>query len=244
MKWVFPMAGRGTRTSELGSFKPFVRIGSRLMLGWLLRSIGSKIGQSDSMVFVTTDAYAEAHDVRANIQKILSEEGILNGFELVTTLETPPGPAATVHSAREFISTDEPAIVVNCDQFIDFDLVDMAEGRCGFLPVYTQFGQKSSFVRIENGLITLIVEKENISNIASAGVYAVSSGKALIWAIERQFERDQRTKGEFYVGVALNNLIEKGYRLYPCAVRAKYDLGNVADIRRFETTMATVCEAR
>jgi len=243
MKWIFPMAGRGTRTSELGAFKPFIQIGHRRMLGWLFNSISAKIRPEDRLVFVTTEAYATAYDVSHVIEEILHSEYVPNRFDFLTTPDTPPGPSATVYTARSLLFTDEPAIVVNCDQYIDFDLMDMTEGRCGFLPVYAQFGQKSSFVRIENGIITLVVEKKNISNIASAGVYAVSSGSALIRAIETQFERGQTTNGEFYVGVAMNNLIEEGYRFYPCAVRAKYDLGNVHGIHKFETTMATVCEA-
>jgi NDP-sugar pyrophosphorylase family protein len=243
VKWVFPMAGRGTRTSELGSFKPFVQVGGRRMLAWLLKSIASKIGEHDSLVFITTESYAMSQDVPVIIEAMLRDTGIGNSFELVTTHGTPPGPSATVHSAKALLQTEEPVIVVNCDQYIDFDLVDMSQNRCGFLPVYAQFGSKSSFVRIERGIITLIVEKENISNIASAGVYAVSSCSALIRAIERQFEQDQSTNGEFYVGVALNNLIGEGYRFYPCGVRAKYDLGNVQDIRRFEAIVASIYEA-
>jgi hypothetical protein len=243
VKWIFPMAGRGSRTSELGVFKPFVQIGSRRMLGWLFNSIGARIRHDDSLVFVTTETYAATHDVSATIEKILRGENINNSFDFLTTPQTPPGPSATVHSARAMLLTNEPVIVVNCDQYIDFDVMDMTSGRCGFLPVYVQFGNKSSFVKIKDGIITQIVEKQNISNIASAGVYGVSSGSALIRAIETQFERGQTTNGEFYVGVALNNLIEEGYRFYPCAVRAKYDLGNVQDIHTFETTMAAVCEA-
>jgi NDP-sugar pyrophosphorylase family protein len=244
VKWVFPMAGRGTRTSKLGTFKPFIHIGHRMMLGWLLSSIASKIDSDDSLVFITTEEYALACDAENTIGKILQSEGICNSHALVATPDTPPGPSATVHSARSLLNTDEPVIVINCDQYIDFDMMDMTAGHCGFLPVYVQFGQKSSFVRIENVLVTLIVEKNNISNLASAGVYAVATGHALISAIEMQFERGQMTNGEFYVSAAVNNLIEEGYRFYPTPVRAKYDLGDVNGIRTFERTMAAACEAR
>ncbi len=213
------------------------------MLGWLLSSIGSKIGSDDGLVFITTKEYALAYDAENTIEKILQSEGICNSYAFLATPDTPPGPSATVHSARALLNTDEPVIVVNCDQYIDFDMMDITAGRCGFLPVYAQFGQKSSFVRIENGFVTLIVEKDNISNIASAGVYAVAAGHALIGAIETQFERGQTTNGEFYVSAAVNNLIEAGYRFYPTPARAKYDLGDVDGIRAFERTIAAVCEA-
>lgn len=230
------MAGRGSRTRQRGEFKPFIEINGRKMLAWLLKSISTKIADSDKLVFVTTTEYANRFNVRYNLAEILEDEKLAAIFDLVTCEETPPGPSATVYKAREQFHTDEPAIVVNCDQFIDFDMGDVSQSESGFLPVYAEFTRKSSYVEIHDGVITKVVEKQNISNLASAGVYAVSSGKALVEAIEKQFEENQRTNGEFYVGVALNSLIGKGYRLYPTAVRVKYDLGDGKGIELFEQT--------
>jgi NDP-sugar pyrophosphorylase family protein len=230
MIWIFPMAGRGSRTRQLGEFKPFIEICGRKMLAWLLGSIRAKIAESDRLVFITTTEYADTFDVERTISSILREEKLHDNFVMITCDKTPPGPSATVHKAKEHLQTHEPVIVVNCDQYIDFDTGDLSEEKSGFLPVYAEFTQKSSYVEIDAGVITRIVEKQNISNLASAGVYAVSGGKALVEAIEQQFEGNQQTNGEFYVGVALNNLIEKGFRFYPTAVRAKYDLGSVKGI--------------
>jgi len=232
------MAGRGSRTRQFGEFKPFIEIGGRRILAWMLRSIGAKIGDSDKLVFVTTVEYADRFDVQRTISRMLQDEDLGNDFVLITCEETPPGPSATVYKAREQFQTDEPVIVVNCDQYIDFDMGDVSESESGFLPVYAEFTGKSSYVDIGAGVITKIVEKQNISNLASAGVYAVSRGKALAEAIEKQFQENQQTNGEFYVGVALNNLIGKGYKLYPTAVRVKYDLGNRKGIELFEQTLA------
>gem|GEM_PF-1354084 len=232
------MAGRGSRTRQLGEFKPFIEIKGRRMLAWLLRSIREKVADSDKLVFVTTADYAGRFDVRRALAEMLEAERLAGDFELVTCQETPPGPSATVYKARAHFQTDEPVIVVNCDQYIDFDMGDVQQRESGFLPVYAEFTGKSSYVEIDAGVITRIVEKQNISNLASAGVYAVSGGRALAEAIEKQFQENLQTNGEFYVGVALNTLIRRGYRFYPTAVRAKYDLGNVKGIELFER----VCE--
>jgi len=244
MIWIFPMAGRGSRTKELGEFKPFIEIDGVKMLGWLLRSIAGRIKEADRLIFITTSEYSEQFDVHSSLEDILRDEGITNSFELITTNGVPQGPSATVYHAASHLHGDEPAIVVNCDQYIDFDMPeDMAQGS-GFLPVYAQFGQKSSYVEIVDGVITRIVEKRNISNLASAGVYAVSDGRALVRAIEKQFEKKQLTNNEFYIGPALNNLIHEGYRFYPTAIRAKYDLGNVYGISLFESFAENMSGAR
>lgn len=244
MIWIFPMAGRGSRTKELGEFKPFIEINGVKMLGWLLRSIAGKIEEGDELIFITTAEYSEQFDVQSGVEDILRDEGITNSFELITTDGVPQGPSATVYHAAAHLVSNQPAIVVNCDQYIDFDMPEEMPQRSGFLPVYAQFGQKSSYVEIEDAVITRIVEKQNISNLASAGVYAVSDSRALLRAIEKQFEEKQLTNNEFYVGPALNNLIHEGYRFYPTAVRAKYDLGNVAGIDLFERFAESISEAR
>ncbi|HPY77476.1 MAG TPA: NTP transferase domain-containing protein [Anaerohalosphaeraceae bacterium] len=236
MIWIFPMAGKGTRTQQFGSFKPFIEISGRPMLGWLFASIGRKIQMQDTLAFVTTEEYARAYDVQERIERILRSAGLGQPFSLITCPQTPQGPSRSVYLARDFLDTEQPVITVNCDQFIDFDCFAYTSGRQGFLPIYANFGSQSSYVEIYDGRIVRIVEKQNISNLASAGVYGVSSGKALLRALERQFEQNQMTGQEFYVGPALNYLIEEGYDFYPTRVRVKYDLGNAEGIRMFEET--------
>lgn len=231
------MAGRGTRTRDLGEFKPFIDINGSKMLAWLFRSIARHILPDDQMVFITTCAYANEFKVEQNIKQILVSENLLNEFKLITSQRTPQGPSGSVYKAKEIINVDTPVISVNCDQFIDFDLLKYSSDKQGFLPIYANFSNKSSYVEIEHGQITKVVEKQNISNLASAGVYSVSSGRALIWAIQKQFELKQLTNDEYYVGPALNNLINKGYRFYPTLVRAKYDLGNIKGIQDFSKTL-------
>lgn len=240
MIWIFPMAGRGTRTQQFGSFKPFIEIGGRKMLAWLFVSIRSKIRPEDILVFITTEQYAFEFDVETGIEKILSPYGLGRQVHLVTCPTVPPGPSASVYTARAHYDLDGPVVVVNCDQYIDFEMPEYTSPRQGFLPIYANFGSKSSYVEIRDGRIIRIVEKENISNLASAGVYGLDSGKSLIYAIEKQFNQKQMINDEYYVGPALNNLIEEGYDLVPTAVRAKYDLGNVRGIDCFRRTVC--CE--
>ena len=156
---------------------------------------------------------------------------------MITCPQMPQGPSGSVYKAKDVINIEQPVIVVNCDQFIDFDMFEYQSDKQGFLPIYSNFGSKSSYVEIRDGKITRVFEKQNISNLASAGVYSVSSGKALVWALEKQFELKQLTNDEYYIGPALNNLIAQGYDFYPTLVRAKYDLGNVRGIELFKRTM-------
>lgn len=233
MIWIFPMAGRGTRTQALGAFKPFIEVSGRKVIEWLLTSIRRHIQPEDELVFITTEFFASEYAVESQLASILETLSIGRPFSVVTCPSTPPGPSASVYTACSYFDHNRPVTVVNCDQFIDFERLEWTSERQGFLPVYANFGHRSSYVQVRDGRIVRIVEKQNISNLASAGVYALACGRALREALEMQFEKGPKTGEEYFVGPALNHLIARGYELIPTAVRAKYDLGCLEGIERF-----------
>lgn len=241
MIWVFPMAGLGTRVRELGRFKPFVPVLGKPVLRWCLDGLGDDIAPTDKCVFVTTKAFEAEFGVRAALDAIFEARGHQGPVELVLADDTPPGPAASVHLSAPHLDPDSPVTVVNCDQLIHYDTRELGPDE-GLLPVYVNPTGSSSYVTIENGLVTGIYEKELVSYYASAGVYALGRSADLIGAIEHAFSADLRHKGEFYVGPALNWLIEQGRRFYPGRVSAKHDLGTANEIARFERQFARLME--
>ena len=48
------MAGKGTRTRALGSFKPFVTINKKKIIEWFLIGIKKKVKNNDIIIFITT----------------------------------------------------------------------------------------------------------------------------------------------------------------------------------------------
>ncbi|MDD3014531.1 MAG: hypothetical protein PHC34_12585 [Candidatus Gastranaerophilales bacterium] len=234
--WIIPMAGNGTRTKDFGEFKPFIEVAGKKILNWLLKSIKINFGRDDRIIFITTKYFAEKYEVESQINEILLKENINLDFNLVISATTPPGPSASVYTAKDYIDNN-PTIIVNSDQYVHFNLPVNISPNSGYLPVNTDFGNTKSYVLVENGIITRVVEKSNISNIASAGIYMVSNGFDLISSIETQFKERLMYKEEFFVGPALNYLINNKYTFYPIPVSAKYDLGNIEQIIFFEKIM-------
>ena len=162
--------------------------------------------------------------------------GIKAPCQVVLAPSTPTGPASSVYLVKDSLRerSEEPVIVVNVDQFVHFEIPQtFYQQRCGFLPIYAEFTNKASYVKIEDGRVQRVVEKENISNLASAGVYGFSSGDLMFKALENQFAEGETVKGEFYVGPVYNWLIADGVPVYPSGVRVKMDLGNPAGIAEF-----------
>lgn len=232
---MIPMAGKGKRTKTLGEFKPFIKIKGQVILGWLLLSIKRHIRPKDEIVFVTTRYFSKKFNVSGNIKKILRGHKIRNKSRILLTGNNLRGPAKTVYQALFLIDRTKPIAVVNCDQYVDFDFGGNVPQNTCFMTIYAEFTNKSGYVKIEKGLITKVIEKKNISNLASAGVFIFPSGEVLLNAIKQLFEEKLTVKGEYYISSAMNYLVPAGYKILPISVMAKYDLGTIKGIKHFSS---------
>lgn len=231
--WIFPIAGKGTRTSDYGKFKPFIPVLGRKILHWCLAGIHPLIAPGDRFVFISTRDFEAEFSIRRELETLFAEEGICAELHLVLAPDTPPGPAASVHLACHLLEEDLPCTVINADQMVHYEHRPDLGPREGYLPLYVNHTGKSSYLTIENGRITGIFEKEMRSHYASAGVYALGSARALIGAIEKSFSRGATCNGEYYVGPALNHLIAEGGVLWPAQTFMKFDLGSISGIDHF-----------
>lgn len=231
MIWIIPMSGKGSRTSSLGEFKPFIEIKGHKILSWFISSIKHLIKPSDIFILITTDYFDNKFNFKDECKSIFKYHKLNNKIEFIINQKTPNGSSETVYSAKKLINNNSPVIVIYPDQYIDFVLPKINKNSA-YMGVYIQLSDKSGFVEIKDGLIVNFVEKINISNIASSGFYIVSQGKYLIFSIERQFRSNLKINNEFYLGPAFNFLINK-INIYPIPIISKYDLGNIYDIEYF-----------
>lgn len=232
MQWIIPMAGKGSRTRSLGEFKPFINISGQKMFSWFISSIKHLVRPEDSFLLITLEENFIKYDFEPVTRRIIISHGLGNEVKYFTVPGAPHGTSDTVYLARNLILKDERVIVIYPDQYIDFELPKMVDD-CAYLGIYIQLGNKSGFVKLQDGKITQFVEKTNISNIASSGFYIVPKGSDLIYGIERQLESGETLNGEYYLGPIFNFLIQRGMCVFPIGVKAKYDLGNPEDIAYF-----------
>jgi len=236
MKWIIPIGGKGTRTQALGEFKPFIEIAGHKIMVWFLISIKRNIFPNDFFVFITTPYFSEKFQVQEEIKRIFQSLKIKNKFEVFSLEQEYPGVSGALYAVRSILETDDPVIVINPDQYLDFILPREIPSKTGYLTVYAEFSHKSGYVDIQKGKITKFVEKNNISNLGSAGVFIISESRALLRAIRSQFKDGLMTNGEYYLGPAFNYLIKDGFDISPLPVKVKYDLGNISDIAYFVQT--------
>ncbi len=111
---------------------------------------------------------------------------------------------------------DNPVLVANCDQLIDFpidDFLTFANGDSA-LVTFTAQNPAHSYVLCDmENRVTCIAEKQVISDEAVVGIYYFRSGDLLKEYAELTIVGNQRFKGEFYVSSMLTLMIDDGLRI-------------------------------
>lgn len=235
MIWILPMAGMGKRTGTLGKFKPFININGRKIIEWFLISIKNKIKKNDLVILITTNNFEKKFQFQKNIKLIIKKQKLnLKNFIFKFIEETPNGPAFTVNSIRDILKYQKiPCIVINPDQYIDFNLPKKIIKNNLYLPIHFNNHGNSSYVRLnKKGQIVKIQEKNLISNYASSGVYIF--GSSLLLRKMLNLITKIKSKKEINISDLINKFMGLNkLKVVPLSTLAKYDLGNVLSIKNF-----------
>ena len=152
------------------------------------------------------------------------------------------GAACTVLLAEEVIDPDDVLVIANSDQWVDRTMdVHLAALRRdaldGLIMTMTADDPKWSFVRMDDGRVTEVVEKVVISDEATVSIYTFARGGDFVRAAKAMIAADERVNGEFYVAPVYNQLIAAGARIGIDNVGSvgdgMYGLGIPADYEQF-----------
>ena len=199
---IIPMAGRGQRWIDAGyTFpKPLIEIKNKPMIELVLENINI----NGNYIFICLKEHIEKFSLDTVLKNLKPDCKIIS-IDKVTE-----GAAATILESKSLINNDEPVIIANCDQWIDWSssrFIDFINKKNpeGALVTYTSTHPRNSFVKInEENQVVESAEKKPISNIANAGIFYVKSGKNMIEAIEKMINQEIRTNNEFFLSTAFN----------------------------------------
>ena len=229
------MAGKGVRTNSLGKFKPFIEVNGKKIIEWFLIGIKNKIKKNDTIFLITTIEFEKKYNFQKKIKIIFKKNKIKTKNLIFKFIDhTPNGPALTINSIRNFLrNTKTTCIVINPDQFIDFDLPSRINQNNLYIPLHFNNHGNSSYVKInKKGNIVEIKEKKLISNYASSGVYIFASSTLLKKVLS--LIDDITIKKEINMSDLINLFIKKNNsKVNPISTLIKYDLGNIKSIKNF-----------
>lgn len=149
------------------------------------------------------------------------------------------GAVETILQAK--LDLNEPLLIANCDQLVDFDVNKFIDcSGDGVVVTFNSVLPHHSYVKIdEDSAIIEIKEKEVISDQAVTGVYFFKRAEDFIKAGEWVIAQDERVKGEFYVSSALAKLISDG-KVIKTYEAPSVMLGTPEELHLFEAAVRLV----
>lgn len=234
MRIVIPAAGKGSRfkDSKYTMPKPLIPVDGEPMLV----TAAKKLGFRGMFIFLLQD-----NEYRDELAKKLYA-AFPNCKIGVIDYDT-YGSAETALLAEEFIDSEEELIIANCDQIMnwgpwnsDIALKQLRKYDAGVVTVESN-DAKHSYAVVENNLITKIVEKEVVSNIALTGIHYWKEGRDFVKSAKTMIESDLRSNDEFYVGPTYNILIEQGKKVgyHTIPIDAINFIGTPEDLEKYES---------
>lgn len=232
---VIPMAGRGSRFKDAGYTKPkpMIDVHGRPMIECVTRNITPK----EEHVFIYL--CLQEHLDKYNLKKFL--EKMNPGCIVVPVDQVTEGAACTVLLAEKYINNDNQLMIANSDQYVEADIdeyIRTIDGMDGLIMTMTANDPKWSFINYdENGLVTMVREKEVISNEATVGIYNFMKGSDYVKYAHQMIKKNIRVNNEFYVAPVYNEMVEAGGKIVYFNIGSEgngmYGLGIPEDLNHF-----------
>jgi dTDP-glucose pyrophosphorylase len=149
------------------------------------------------------------------------------------------GAACTTLLAKDFINNNNPLLVANSDQYIEWNSNEClyaftADGIDGGILTFNSSHPKWSFARTDDaGFVVEVAEKKPISDKATVGIYYWKYGSDYVKYAEQMIAKNIRTNNEFYVCPVYNEAIADGKRVRIKEIAKMWGLGTPEDLNYF-----------
>lgn len=231
MNILIPMAGAGSRFATAGyTFpKPLIEVRGKPMIQVVVENL-NVIGNYTYVV-------RSEHYEKYNLKYLLNM--ITPGCNIVQVNSLTEGAACTTLLAKQFINNDNPLLIANSDQYIEWESGEFYHSMNstdvdGGILTFENTHPKWSYVKTnEYGHITQVAEKQVISNVATVGIYYWSQGSRYVRHAEDMIARNLRVNNEFYVAPTYNLAIEQGAKIRPYNIKKMWGIGTPEDLNYF-----------
>ena len=231
MNALIPMAGAGSRFEKAGyTFpKPLIDVQGKPMI----QVVADNINIDARHIFIVQKSHYEKYSLENTLK------AIVKNCEIIQVDGVTEGAACTTLLAKELINNDEPLLMANSDQFMEWDsnkfmysmIGDTIDG--GIL-TFESTHPKWSYAKLDDaGFVSEVAEKNPISNLATVGVYYWSKGSDYVKYAEQMIEKDIRVNNEFYVCPVYNEAIADNKKIKVFNIDKMWGLGTPEDLNYF-----------
>lgn len=231
MNVLIPMAGNGSRFAQAGyTFpKPLIEVHGKPMI----QVVVENLAVNANFIFVVQKSHREKY----NLDSMLSL--ICPGCKIVEVEGVTEGAACTVLLAKEHINNDEPLVIANSDQFVEWNSLEFfykmnEQNLDAGIVSFRATHPKWSYAKVdENGFVTEVAEKNPISDIATVGIYYWKQGKDFVRFAETMINKNIRVNNEFYVCPVFNEALLENLKIKTFDIPKMWGIGTPEDLDYF-----------
>jgi dTDP-glucose pyrophosphorylase len=231
MNVLIPMAGAGSRFAQAGyTFpKPLIEVNGKPMI----QVVVENLNVDAHFIFLVQKQHYEKYNLKQLLNLIAPNCDIIQVDGLTE------GAACTTLLAKELIDNDEPLLMANSDQYVEWNSNEClyaftADAIDGGIVSFKATHPKWSFAKIgDDGLVTEVAEKNPISDNATVGIYFWKKGSDYVKYAEQMIEKNIRTNNEFYVAPVFNEAIEDGKKIRLKQIDKMWGIGTPEDLNYF-----------
>ena len=231
MNVLIPMAGAGSRFEQAGyTFpKPLIDVNGKPMIQRVVENLNIDARH----IFIVQKSHYEKYSLQHTLNLISPN------CEIVQVEGMTEGAACTTLLAKEFINNDEPLILANSDQYVEWESNQfmyscMADDIDGSILTFRSTHPKWSYAKLnEEGFVTEVAEKKPISDNATVGIYFWKKGSDYVSCAESMIEKNIRVNNEFYVCPVYNEALSIGARVKTFNIDKMWGLGTPEDLDTF-----------
>ena len=231
MNVLIPMAGEGSRFAKAGyTFpKPLIEIFQKPMI----QIVVENLGVDANFIFLVR----KEHDKKYNISSLLKV--ISPDCKIVYVDKLTEGAACTTLLAKDFIDNNNPLLIANSDQLIEWEsskvLYELNNKHLdGGIIVFKSFHPKWSYAKVDqNDIVTEVAEKVVISENATVGIYFWKNGSDYVKYAQQMIKKNIRVNNEFYVCPVFNQAIQDKKIIKIKKIQKMWGLGTPEDLNYF-----------
>lgn len=232
---LIPMGGKGQRFKNAGYqlTKPLIDVNGQPMI----KRVIDNLNIAGTYIFLVSEEDEKTY----NLTLTLTDFCHPNKCQVI--LESPnarQGAGAACLLAKNLIDNDQPLLVANSDQLVEWNshdfLTSMSDQQAdGGILTFTATESKWSFAKLipHTDLICEVAEKKPISNKATTGIYWFKEGQDFVAGIKQMMSKQIKTNGEYYVCPVFNELIAMGKQIYDYPISKMTGLGTPEDLEKY-----------
>jgi len=164
---------------------------------------------------------------------------IAPGCKIVQIDGVTEGAACTTLQAKQFINNENPLLIANSDQFVEWNssecMYTFSEDKvdAGII-TFKAKDKKWSYAKVdEKNFVVEVAEKRVISDDATVGIYYWKHGSDYVKYAEQMISKNVRVNNEFYVCPVFNEAIEDGKKIKIKRAKKMWGLGTPADLTAY-----------